>query len=226
MADISRNSISQPQFQLYDMETWERAEYFHYYMDLIKTRYNLNVNIDITGFMQVLKEKNLKFFPSMLYIVMRTVNTFREFRTCLDREGRPGYWNFCNPSYTVFHKDTHTFSDIWSPYSEDFHTFYETVVADIARYGDMKGVKGRGDRPENFVPVSSLPWLSFTGYGCDTYSDSRMILPIILFGKHFEQNGRMLLPFSISVNHATADGYHSSLFLNTIQKNCDEFAGE
>ena len=66
MADISRNSISQPQFQLYDMETWERAEYFHYYMDLIKTRYNLNVNIDITGFMQVLKEKNLKFFPSTL----------------------------------------------------------------------------------------------------------------------------------------------------------------
>ena len=65
-----------------------------------------------------------------------------------------------------------------------------------------------------------------TGYGCDTYSDSRMILPIILFGKYFEQNGRMLLPFSISINHATADGYHSSLFLNTIQKNCDEFAGE
>ena len=31
---FSRNSISQPQFQLYDMETWERAEYFHYYMDL------------------------------------------------------------------------------------------------------------------------------------------------------------------------------------------------
>ena len=53
-----------------------------------------------------------------------------------------------------------------------------------------------------------------------------MILPIILFGKYFEQNGRMLLPFSISINHATADGYHSSLFLNTIQKNCDEFAGE
>ena len=66
MADFSENTRMQAQFQLYDMETWERAEYFHYYMDLIKTRYNLNVNIDITGFMQVLKQQQLKFFPSIL----------------------------------------------------------------------------------------------------------------------------------------------------------------
>lgn len=93
------------EFHLYDFDTWERAEHFRYYMDLIKTRYNLNVNIDITGFLARLKERELKFFPSMLYVVMQAVNENREFRTCLDAEGRPGYWDYCVPSYTVFHPD-------------------------------------------------------------------------------------------------------------------------
>lgn len=211
------------EFYLYDKNTWERAEHFHYYMDLIKTRYNLNVNIDITDFLGVLRERNLKFFPSMLYIVMRTVNETKEFRTCLNKEGLPGYWEYCVPSYTVFHEDDHTFSDIWSDYSEDFDTFYRGVLDDIKTYGNVKGIKGRPGRGDNFTAVSSLPWLSFTGHGCDTFSDSRMILPIILFGKYFVQNGRILLPFSISVNHAAADGWHSAKFLNDIQAHCNEF---
>ncbi len=211
------------EFHLYDMNTWERAEHFHYYMDLIKTRYNLNVNIDITGFLARLKDRKLKFFPSMLYVVMRAVNDNREFRTCLDADGQPGYWDYCVPSYTVFHPDDKTFSDIWSEYSPDFDTFYQNVLRDMDTWKDVKGVKGKPGRPANFTAVSSLPWLSFTGHGCDTFSDSRMILPIILFGKYFEQGGRILLPFSISVNHASADGYHSAKFLNDVQKYCDEF---
>ena len=39
------------EFHVFDPKTWERAEHFRYYMDFIKTRYNLNVNIDITGFL-------------------------------------------------------------------------------------------------------------------------------------------------------------------------------
>lgn len=211
------------EFHVFDPKTWERAEHFRYYMDFIKTRYNLNVNIDITGFLTALKEQKLKFFPSMLYVVMRTVNDTKEFRTCLNPEGQPGYWDYCIPSYTVFHPDDKTFSDIWSEYSPDFPSFYQQVVSDITTYGNNKGVKGRAGRPDNFTPVSSLPWLSFSGHGCDTFSDSRMILPIILFGKYFKQGERILLPLSISVNHAAADGYHSAKFLNDIQKLCDEY---
>lgn len=104
-----------------------------------------------------------------------------------------------------------------------FRRFLRNVLEDIRTWKDVKGVKSKPGRPDNFAAISSLPWLSFTGHGCDTFSDSRMILPIILFGKYFQQSGRTLLPFSVSVNHASADGYHSAKFLNDVQKFCDDF---
>lgn len=211
------------EFHTFDMSTWPRAEHFHYYMNLIKTRYNLNANIDITHFLTRCKERNLRFFPSMLHMIMRAVNDNKEFRTAIAPDGQVGYWEHCNPSYTIFHEDDKTFSDIWTGYSPDFDTFYNNVVSDMETYRDVKGIKAKPGRPGNFTSVSSLPWLSFSGHGCDTFSESKMILPILLFGKYFEQNGRILLPFSISVNHAAADGYHSAKLINDIQDFCNRF---
>ncbi len=212
-------------FQRFNPAVWERREHYFYYMNQIKTRYNLNVQLDITDLLQAVRAQHLHFFPAMLYLVMRCVNETKEYRTSPDREGVPGFWNYCHPSYTVFHEDDHTFSDIWSPYSPDFRSFYSGVLADIAAFGSVKGVKAKEGRPDNFIPVSSLPWLSFSGHGCDTFTESPMILPILLFGKYYEQDGRWYLPFSVSVNHAAADGYHSAAFLNRLQELCRQ-AGE
>ena len=33
-------------FHKIDMETWERKEYYHYYINFIKSKYNLNVDMD------------------------------------------------------------------------------------------------------------------------------------------------------------------------------------
>ena len=50
-------------FHLIDMEKWERREHYHYYRDLLKVRYNLNVNVDITELLAQVKEQKLKFYP-------------------------------------------------------------------------------------------------------------------------------------------------------------------
>ena len=43
-------------------------------------------------------------------------------------------------------------------------------------------------------------------------------LVLVLFGRYFEENGRILLPLGIAVNHAAADGYHSCRLLNDIKE--------
>ena len=209
-------------FQRFNPSVWERREHYFYYMNQIKTRYNLNIQLDVTSLIQTVREQRLHFFPAMLYLVMRCVNHTKEYRTSCSSDGSPGYWSYCHPSYTVFHKDDHTFSDIWSIYTDSFREFYGNVLRDIAAYGSRKGVKGKEGRPDNFIPVSSLPWLSFSSHGCDTFTESPMILPILLFGKYYEKDGRWYIPFSVSANHAAADGYHSAAFLNLLQ----EYAGQ
>lgn len=197
-------------------EDWPRAEHFRYYTDTVRTRYNLNAEIDITALYRRVKERQLRFYPTALWMIMRVVNDTPALRMAVDAQGKPGYWDFCNPVYTVFHADDHTFSDIWTEWNADFPAFYTQAVHDMKTYGRVKGVKGRLGQPSNFVSVSMEPWLSFSGYGCDTYTAPQMLFPIFVMGKWFERDGRRLLPVSLSINHAAADGWHSAKALNDL----------
>lgn len=205
-------------FHKIDMETWERKEYYHYYINFIKSKYNLNVDMDITKLLKLVKEKKLKLYPVLIYAVMKGINKNKEFRMSYDKEGNLGYWDYCNPSYTIFHDDDKTFSDIWSEYSEDFSIFYSNVTRDMEKYKNIKGIKSKPERPDNFSPVSSIPWLSFTGYSNDTYSESNMLFPVTVFGKYYERDRKILLPFSVFAVHAVADGYYTCKLINDIQE--------
>ena len=206
-------------FHKIDMDNWERREHYYYYRDFIKTRYNLCGEIDITGLLSQIREKRLHFYLVFLYVVIHTVNEIRELRMCLDEDGALGYWDVCHPSYTIFHKDDLTFSDIWTEYSPDFQTFYERASQDMETFKNVKGIKAKPDTPPNFCPISCIPWISFTGFGSDTYAESNMLYPVILFGKYHEnEKGQILLPLSIAVNHMVADGYHTCLFFQKIQE--------
>ena len=206
-------------FHKIDMDNWERREHYYYYRDFIKTRYNLCGEIDITGLLSQIREKRLHFYLVFLYVVIHTVNEIKELRMCLDEDGALGYWDVCHPSYTIFHKDDLTFSDTWTEYSPDFQTFYERASQDMETFQDVKGIKAKPDTPPNFCPISCIPWISFTGFGSDTYAESNMLYPVILFGKYHEnEKGQILLPLSIAVNHMVADGYHTCLFFQKIQE--------
>lgn len=148
-----------------DLENWPRREYFAYYFDRLKCRYSITATLDITRLMRRRRQLQRRFFPILLYVIMRAVNRQGDeenagnsaFRMAFDVQGRLGRWSYCNPVYTVFHEDDATFSDLWSQWSPDFSVFYETVLADMARYGNVRGIKGRHHTPENFCSVSSLP---------------------------------------------------------------------
>ena len=60
-------------------------------------------------------------------------------------------------------------------------------------------------------------WPSFHSVSQDTYTESSFLFPIIRVGKFYPENGKILLPFSISVNHAVADGYHTAKLINEIE---------
>ena len=199
-----------------DMKRWERREHFAYYTDVLKTSYHMNVDVEITSFYKWVKKNEYRFFPSFLYVIMTAVNRNREFRMAY-REGVLGFYKICHPSYTIFHKDDCTFSDIWSEYDEDFCRFYENCIDDMEKYKDVKGVKTKPGRPDNFCPVSCAPWVTFTGFGHDTAGASKMYFPVINFGKFYEKDEKRYVPLSVYVNHAAADGYHTSKLILDIQ---------
>lgn len=208
-------------FEKIDLEHWERKEYFEHYRTDTPCTYSMSIKLDITR----LRQSGQKVYPSLLYCITTTVNRHAEFRTAINEAGEVGIYREMSPCYTVFHKDSETFSNLWTEYSPNYEDFCTAYQSDIAKYGSQKGFIGKANTPENTFSVSMIPWSSFEGFHLNLKNDFDYLLPIFTMGKYVLENGRTMLPLSVQVHHAVCDGFHLCRFLNELQEllNCFPF---
>jgi chloramphenicol O-acetyltransferase type A len=201
-----------------NIEEWERKPHFEHFFNEARCTFSVTANINITELLSTLRDEGIKLYPAFLYMVTKAVNAHREFRMSRNENGNLGYWENMIPSYTFFHQDDKTFSAMWTDFSDDFAVFYRNYLNDLKLYGDGKGILAKGAEPPHAFNVSCIPWISFTGFNLNIYSEGRYLLPIITSGKYLEQAGETLLPVSLQVHHAVCDGYHAGLFINEVQE--------
>ena len=206
-----------------DRTTWERNSHYEYYTNLLKCGYSVTVSLDITKLHRQVKEKGLRFYPAFVYCVSRQIASTKEFRMGRDKDGNPGYYDVLHPNYTIFHEDDHTFSDVWTAYTEDFSAFYKNMCSDMETYRHVKAVKAKPGQPANFYCISCVPWLDYTGFASSTASDHVPLFPIITFGKYTETDGKLTLPMTLTIAHAAMDGWHTSEFFREMQEELEGF---
>jgi chloramphenicol O-acetyltransferase type A len=165
------------------IDNWSRKPYFEHYLNNVRCTYSMTANIDITRLLAELKIQGIKLNPALIHMITTVVNRHSEFRTCFDSEGRLGYWDSLSPSFTVFHDDDKTFSSIWTLYSEDFNDFYSRYLDDMKKYGSVKQFTAKTNEPPNTFPISSIPWVSFTGFNLNIYTEGTYLLHIFKNGK-------------------------------------------
>lgn len=111
------------EFKKIDIKNWNRKEYFDHYYSNVPCTYSMTVKLDITKII----EKKMKIYPTMLYSLTTIVNRHYEFRTAFNNDGELGIYNEMIPSYTIFHKDTETFSNIWTQYTPILENFLKLM---------------------------------------------------------------------------------------------------
>lgn len=203
-------------FQLIDLETWERREFYEHFIKEVVCSYSITVNVDITPL------KGQQLYPAMIWLLTKTVNEMPQFRTALTQEGL-GIYDSMHPMYTIFNKENKNFSGIWSYFSEDYDEFLSNYHADVRAYSKSTRYAPKDGTPENAFNISMTPWLEFTAVNINVFDDGKFLLPIFTMGKYFERDGKRLLPLAIQVHHAVCDGYHVGLFVETLQDQIDRF---
>lgn len=204
-------------FQPIDLEHWDRRQYFFYFTTMLPTGYSLTIEVDITKTYQTIKEQGKQFFPAYLYVASKLIAEQKEFRVA-SVDGQLGYYEVLHPSYAVFHKDDNSMSNLWTPYCESFSDFYHSYLQDQRHYADHHGILAKPEPPpQNSCMIGMLPWISFTHYSPIPYASTDYYFPVLQAGKYFERDGKKIMPLSIMVHHAVADGYHVALFLEKFQ---------
>ena len=69
-------------YTVVDMSAWPRREHFEHYMSAVPCTYSMTTKLDISN----LRRRQMKLYPTMLYLLTRTVNAHEPFRMAL-REG-------------------------------------------------------------------------------------------------------------------------------------------
>ena len=207
------------------MHIWPRGQMFWYFSKMAPTGYSLTVKLDVTRMKAAVDAVGMRFFPAYLWLVTTMLGRQEEFRVA-EKEGQIGFYDHLTPLYAAFHEDDKTFSLMWTEYDDDFGAFHAAYLRNQQQYGANHGVLARTDAlpPLNAYTVSCAPWIAFEHFAVHSYENKAYYFPSVEAGKFTWEDGRLMMPLSITCHHATADGYHVSRFLEDLQAGANNFA--
>ena len=208
-----------------EIQSWPRRETFDHFYKQIPNVITITADVDVASMRDVCRGAGLRFFPSFLYLLCRVVNRHDEFKMGHNAEGEAVIWEQVSPSYTVFQEKDASFYSLNTAYHPDFSIFYQMVVSDMER-GQSSHPSHLDQTAPNTFYVSCIPWLQYRSFGLQMYDDGKLLCPIFTWGK-FEPSGKqMILPFTVQIHHACADGFHIAAFYHELQKELDGFSLE
>lgn len=208
----------EPSFTKIDTATWPMAQSFYYYTQMAPTSYSVTVNIDVTKTRKLLKENGYKFFPAYLWLTTRAISHQQALKVGL-HENELGEWNVLTPAYPQFHEDDHSTSLLWTQYEDNFKDFHQAYLKDTSTYGKDHGIlTSKGVPLPNAYIISCIPWFSFSSFCLHNHGIKDYYVPSFEAGAFFQQGDATMMPLSITVHHATTDGYHLKVFFEELQE--------
>jgi chloramphenicol O-acetyltransferase type A len=177
--------------------------------------FNLTLNVDITAFLKRIKDDQESFFYAFLFLTTKAMNEVEAFRLRI-REEEVVLHDAIHPSFTYLtDEDTFAFTEV--KFVDDFARFKAAALhaaAESAKETNLSDEVGRDD----FIFVSSLPWLSFTSITHPIHLDKKeQSVPRLTWGKYFQNGDKTFIPLSIQVNHALVDGIHIAQFVGLLE---------
>jgi chloramphenicol O-acetyltransferase type A len=132
-------------------------------------------------------------------------------------------WDKIVPAHSVFHKDTETFTKIWSDWYTDFDEFYSHCAADIENGKKAKGFS-IPDVPDNTFDITYIPSLHFSSVDLKLSESGKYLAPIVTVGESVKKENRMMMPLSMEISHAVADTFHIARFFSETEAELAEIA--
>ncbi|MEG2075730.1 MAG: CatA-like O-acetyltransferase, partial [Victivallaceae bacterium] len=203
------------------VNSWKRKELFDFYSRQLKCAMNVSKKIEVSQVVEFCTAGSLCYYPYMIGLISRVVNSIKEFRLGVDGAGKAGYWNALSPAYTIFHEDDETFSILTTEYAEEWQQMYKNVADNISRCGLQKGVMLQGAQ-SNIFYISNIPNLNFDAFSFDFGGENQFRI-IVSLGELVEHDGVFNTAVALYLHHALGDTFHMGQFFERLQQECQSF---
>ena len=114
---------------------------------------------------------------------------------------------------------------VYTQYDPDYGRFYAAALRDVEAAKRTREYALDMENHPNWFDASYLPWLSYDSLNLELPDGYLYFAPIVNWGKYREENGRLLMPVTIRLNHAIADGYLVANVFRLLEREIGAFAG-
>ena len=198
-----------------DMATYPRRDHFEHFYGMAYPYVGVTVEVDVTALLTLCREKGYSFYLMVLHAVALAADEVDEFRRRIDDGGIVEY-DECPTSHTELKPDgTYAYCTLHHHMPlADYLAKAEAARAAVRESGSIE----EEDDVQSMYFISTLPWLHYTQLvqpvACGEESNPR-----ITWGKYQpDAAGRMMMPLSVLVHHALADGLHIAQFYEVFDR--------
>ena len=200
--------MEQHGYRILDLETYYRKDIYRRFTQVARSSVSITHRIDVTDLVEHSHRSGTKFYINFLYLLAKVLNSREDYRMgYLWQTDQVVIYDRINPCQYVFHEDTETCTPVYTEYNPDYRAFYEASKADIEAAKQTREFLFDMEPHPNWFDASYIPWVSYDSLHVELPDGYLYYQPIINWGKYEEIGGRMMMPVTVRMNHAVADGY-------------------
>ena len=222
--EIAGGDSNKMNYRVVDQKTYYRSGVFRRFTEDCKCSTSMTARIDVTDLVARSKETGTKFYLNFLYLLSRTLNSRDDYKMGYLWETKELIcYDVINPTQYVFHEDTETCTPVYTKYDEDYQRFYAGAFQDVERAKKSREYGLDPINRPNWFDASYIPWISYDSLNIELPDGYLYFPPIVNWGKYREENGRLVMPVSVRLNHAIADGYLVANVFRLLQREIESF---
>lgn len=190
-------------YTIIDETKWKRAMHCMVFRNSVEPAFCVTFELDITAFLKKIKEKELSFTLSMVYAVSRCANEIEEFRYRFV-DGKVALFQQIDTAFTYLNQETELFKVVRVPLKGSLEEYVDTA----SRTAKEQKEYFTGPLGNDVFQFSAMPWVTYTHISHTNSGKKDNATPLFDWGKYFERDGKILLPFSVQAHHSFVDGIH------------------
>ena len=211
-------------YKVIDKDSYYRKGVFRHFSEDCKCSTSMTARVDVTALAEHSRRTGTKFYLNVLYLLSKVLNSREDYRMgYLWQTEELICYDVIHPTQYVFHEDTETCTPVYTEYDPDYERFYAGALRDLERAKQTRDYALDAAHHPNWFDASYISWLSYDSLNVELPDGYLYFAPIVNWGRYREENGRLLMPVSVRLNHAIADGYLLANVFRLLQKEIESF---
>ena len=205
-------------FVVVDESKWKRAAHCAVFRNCVEPSFCVTFELDITHFIKRVKSLGYSFTMAMIYAVTKCANEIEEFRYRFV-DGKVVLFDNIDTAFTYLDKDSQLFKVVNVKMQESMAQY----VSIAKQTAEKQKEYFTGPLGNDVFQFSALPWIPYTHISHTNSGKKDNATPLFDWGKYFERDSKIIMPFSVQAHHSLVDGVHIGALYESIQKYINEF---